>query len=344
MTRSMINVAQIGVGYWGPNLLRNFAGNENCKVQVVADIASERRAFVEGLYPGVQTTDRVSDVLTDSAVDAVVIATPVASHFDLATEALRHGKHVLVEKPMAGSVDEVEELARLAQDGGLTAMVGHTFLYNPAVRCLKRLVDERCLGDIRYIYSRRLNLGRVRSDVDAMWNLAPHDISIIQYLLGDPIPKAVTKQGQSYIQNGIDDVAFMHVEYPDGIMAHVHVSWLDPHKVRTMTLVGTEKMIVYDDIADNKIAVYDKGVEPKAILGERMDFDSAEFRSFDYRSGDVEFPEIDWTEPLALEVAHFLECIRDGIPCLTGPEHAKRVVEILEMADRSQRSNGIETL
>ena len=210
-------------------------------------------------------------------------------------------------------------------------MVGHTFLYNAAVRYLKELIDSGELGDIRYIYSQRLNLGRIRSDVDALWNFAPHDVSIIQYLLGDPEPISVTKQGMDYIQKGIDDVVFLNIIYPDKVMAHVHVSWLDPHKVRTITVVGSKKMVVYDDIAENKIAIYDKGIDRMAVLGENMDFDNPNNFKYDLRSGDVYLPKIQFDEPLRVEIAHYIDCIQNGTECLTGTEHAKKVVEILSI-------------
>ncbi|MFW6103555.1 MAG: Gfo/Idh/MocA family protein [Bacteroidota bacterium] len=208
-------------------------------------------------------------------------------------------------------------------------MAGHTFLYNEAVRYVKKLIDSGELGDLRYIYSQRLNLGRIRSDVDALWNLAPHDISIIQYWLNDPVPISVVKRGIGYIQDGISDVVFMNIIYPNKVMANIHVSWLDPGKIRSMTLVGSKKMVVYDDISDNKIAIYDKGIEQKAVLGEKMDYDNNSYPVFSLRSGDVLLPKIDFQEPLKVEINHFFDCIEKGVECLTGIEHAKKVVEIL---------------
>ncbi len=325
----MINIAQIGVGYWGPNLLRNLVANEDCCVKVVVDLSGERRKFVKSNYPSVAVTDKVEAVLDDPDVSAVVIATPVASHFELAMRALDAEKHVLVEKPMATSVAEIEDIGGLASKKNLVAMAGHTFLYNLAVRYLKELIDSGELGDIRYIYSQRVNLGRIRSDVDALWNLAPHDVSIMQYLLGDPVPISVTRKGMDYVQDGIEDVVFMHINYPNKIVGHIHVSWLDPNKIRRMTVVGSKKMVVYDDIAENKIAIYDKGIDRMAVLGEHMDFDHTDFFKFNHRSGDVLLPKIDFQEPLKVEIEHFLDCIQNGTPCLTGPEHVKNVVEIL---------------
>jgi len=202
----MLQIAQIGVGYWGPNLLRNLVANKKCRVHTVSEITSERRDYVKGLYPAVNVTSRVEDVFQNPEIDAVVIATPVASHFDLSMKALDAGKHIFVEKPLARSVGEVDQIGELSKRKNLVAMVGHTFLFNSAVRYVKKLIDSGELGDVRYIYSQRLNLGRVRSDVDALWNFAPHDISIIQYWLGDPVPLSVVRRGIDYIQNNIDDV------------------------------------------------------------------------------------------------------------------------------------------
>lgn len=327
----MINVAQIGVGYWGPNLLRNLIVNKECNVKIVVDIAQERRNFVKALYPNVDVTNDVQQVFKDRSIQAVVVATPVATHFDLAIQALKGGKHVLVEKPIARTPAEVEQIGTVAKQNNLVAMVGHTFLYNWAVCYLKKLIDSGELGDIRYIYSQRLNLGRIRSDVDALWNFAPHDISIIQYLLGNPTPISVVKYGMDYIQKGIEDVVFMNIIYPNKIMVHIHVSWLDPHKVRRMTVVGSKKMAVYDDISDNKITIYDKGIDRLAILGENMDFDSIDMFQFNHRSGDIYMPKIQFEEPLKVEIAHFVDCIQNGVDCLTDIEHAKKVVEILSI-------------
>ena len=325
----MLNLAQIGVGYWGPNLLRNIVSSPRCRAVLVADASAERRQFVQDLYPAIRTVKDGQEVLDSPEVDAVIVATPAQTHFPLTMAALRAGKHVLVEKPMATSVAEVDQIAELARKNGLVAMVGHTFLFNPAVRFLKALLDAGELGDVRYIYSQRLNLGRIRSDVDALWNLAPHDISIIQYLLGDPTPVQVRRTGMDFIQKGIDDVVFLNIEYPGKILAHVHVSWLDPHKVRCLTVVGSKKMAIYDDVADNKIAIYDKGIEPKAVLGESMDYDQGPPPAFNHRSGDVTMPAIPWKEPLKEEIAHFVDCIEGKSTCLTGPAHAREVVRIL---------------
>jgi len=325
----MLNIAQIGVGYWGPNLLRNLVANKRCHVIKVADLSSERRDYVKGLYPAIEVTDDSDKVIGDKNIDAVVIATPVATHFDLAMKTLEAGKHVLVEKPLARSVEEVEQIGSVANKRSRLAMVGHTFLYNAAVRYVKEMIDSGALGEIRYIYSQRLNLGRIRSDVDALWNFGPHDISIIQYWLGDPKPLSIVKRGVDFIQDGVDDVVFLNIMYPNKIMANIHVSWLDPSKVRRMVVVGNEKMVVYDDTSENKIAVYDKGIDRMAVLGENMDYDNQHFKTFNHRSGDVLLPKIDFQEPLKVEVGHFIDCIQNGTECITGIDHAKKVVGIL---------------
>lgn len=328
----MVSIAQIGVGYWGPNLLRNLMINKRCRVHAVAELSPERRDYVHGLYPAVQVTDDYETICNDPAIDAVVIATPVATHFEMGMKALERGKHILVEKPLARSVAEVEELEKLAARKNLQVMVGHTFLFNAAVRYAKELIDSGNLGQIRYIYSQRLNLGRIRSDVDALWNFAPHDISIIQYWLGDPTPLSVVRRGIGYIQPEIDDVVFLNLIYPNKIMANIHVSWLDPHRIRSMVIVGSDKMVIYDDTEENKIAIYDKGIDRRATLGKDMDFDNQHFPVFDHRSGDVFLPKINFQEPLKLELDHFIDCISNGRECLTGITHAKRVVDILEKA------------
>ena len=330
-----LSVAQIGVGYWGPNLLRNLVSNKDCEVKTVVDISRERRQFVKSSYSSITVTDSVNTVLNDPEITAIVIATPVVTHYELAMKALQHGKHVLVEKTMATTVEQVKEIGKVAHENRLVAMAGHTFLYNAAVRHVKRLIDAGKLGNIRYIYSQRVNLGRIRSDVDALWNFAPHDISIIQYWLGDPTPVSIIRRGMDYVQNGVDDVVFLNIVYPNNIMANIHVSWLDPHKIRRMTVVGSKKMVVYDDLSENKIAIYDKGIDRIGKLGEHMDFDNPNFSHFDHRSGDVVLPKVDWEEPLKVEIEHFVDCILNGVECRTGIEHSKSILRILSMSASS---------
>jgi len=325
-------LAQFGCGYWGPNLLRNFSALPNCSVKYVVDKSAERRGFVERNFPRTRAVESCDHVLTDPGIDAVIIATPAETHFNLAKQVLNAGKHVFVEKPLATKASEVDELGECAAERSLVLMAGHTFIYNAAVRYVKQLIDEDKLGEIRYIYSQRLNLGRIRADIDALWNFAPHDISIIQYWLGNPEPLSVSRQGMAYMQEGIDDVVFLNLAYPGKVIANIHVSWLDPQKVRKMIIVGSRKMVIYDDIAENKIAIYDKGIDRKAVLGENMDFDTPQRLQFNYRSGDILYPEVKFTEPLRVEAEHFRDCILNSETPITGLSHARTVVSILERA------------
>jgi predicted dehydrogenase len=339
MPTTPLTLAQFGCGYWGPNLLRNFSALPDTQVKYVVDAMPERRAFVEAGFPRTKAVSDVDEVLNDPAVDGVVIATPAGTHFDLAQRVLEAGKHVFVEKPLATSVAEVDALAEAADARQRIVMVGHTFIYNSAVRYVKKLIDDGELGEVRYIYSQRLNLGRIRSDIDALWNFAPHDISIIQYWLNDPEPSAVARQGMAYMQDGIEDVVFLNLQYPDKVMANIHVSWLDPQKVRKMIVVGSKRMVIYDDVADEKIAIYDKGIDRRAIVGEHMDFDTPPAVQFNYRTGAIVMPEVKLAEPLRVEAQHFADCIRSGTTPITGLDHARKVVGILEQAGKAVISN-----
>ena len=249
----MIRIAQIGCGYWGPNLLRNFRSLNECSVEHVIEPNIDRQRFIKDSFPNVNVESDVSCVLNKTVIDAVIIATPADEHFKLAKKALLANKHVFVEKPMARSLEEVQELTEIANSRKLTLMSGHTFLYNDAVRFIKSQIDSGETGELRYIYSQRLNLGRIRSDVDALWNFAPHDVSIIQYLLNDPTPLEINSHGMDFIQPGINDVSFLNIKH-DSCIANIHVSWLDPLKTRKLVVVGSKKMIVYDDVAEDKLS------------------------------------------------------------------------------------------
>ena len=344
MTGNEITVAQIGCGYWGPNLLRNFSAQKNCQVKFVAEASSERRAYVASNFPKSTPVDNIDVILNDPEVAAVIIATPAASHFELTRAALAAGKHVFVEKPLATTTAAADELIQIAKQNSKILMAGHTFLYNAAVRYAKKLVDEEALGQIYYIYSQRLNLGQVRSDVNAWWNLAPHDVSILLYLMNDKLPVSVSAHGVSYIQPGIEDVVFATLTWANGVTAHIHVSWLDPGRVRKMSIVGSRKMVVYDDISDDKIAILDKGVDRIRKAGQNMDYDN--FNNFQilHRLGDVLLPRIDFQEPLKVEAAHFLDCLRNGHQPLTGPKHARDVVAVLEAGGRSLQEHAAVSL
>ena len=312
-------------------MIRNFNSVEGCELTAVVEPSEERRAFVEKSFPGLQCDIGFDEVIDDPNLDAVVIATPANLHFEQAKQALLSGKHVLVEKPMATKLSQAQELTDIAATNGLILMSGHTFLYNDAVRFIKNEIDSGNLGQIRYLYSQRLNLGRIRSDVDALWNFAPHDVSIFQFLLGDPDPVEINSFGMDFVQKGTDDVVFLNLRY-DEILANIHVSWLDPLKTRKLVIVGSKKMIVYDDVAEDKITVYDKGIDKFSNLGENMDFDSTPQPLFRYRSGDIWIPKIDYREPLRREAEHFLDCIREGKEPLSGPSHSLKVIGILEKA------------
>jgi predicted dehydrogenase len=327
----MVVVGQIGCGYWGPNLLRNFSSNPKCEVKWLADQSPQRQSYVQGLYPKIQTTDDPAELINDPNVDAVVVATPASTHYELTKACLTANKHVLVEKPLAMCTAEADELVALARATGNVLMVGHTFLYNSAVNYAKDLLDKRELGEPYYIYSQRLNLGQVRTDVNAWWNLAPHDVSILLHWMNGEMPVSVTAHGIDYIQPGIEDVVFASLTWANRVTAHIHVSWLDPGKVRQMTIVGSRKMIIYDDVGDHKIKILDKGVDRVPKIGDQMDYDNYNNYQLLHRTGDILIPKIDFKEPLKMEVNHFLECIISGQTPITGPQHARDVVVILEM-------------
>lgn len=337
---TMIRVAQVGCGYWGPNLLRNFSTHPQCQISWVAEVSEERRHFVEVQYPGIKTTEDWQQVLHDPGVDAVVIATPAATHFALAKAVLEQGKHVFVEKPLAMSVAEAEELVDRAQRAQRTLFVGHTFLYNAAVNKVKEYIDNGDLGDIYYIFTQRLNLGRVRQDVNAMWNLAPHDISILLYWLGEE-PSQITAHGLSFLQEEIEDVVFMNLTFPSGKAAHIHTSWLDPCKVRRIVVVGSRKMVVYDDtLPDAKVTVYDKGIDKKSMHAPLEPIISFGHFQLLQRMGNVVIPYLKFPEPLKVQADHFLECILQGRVPRSDGVNGLQVVKILEAAQHSLKMNG----
>jgi predicted dehydrogenase len=335
-----VRVAQIGLGYWGPNLLRNLLNVAEAEVVAVADLDSRRLAEVALNGRAISTTTDYQQLLERHDIDAVVIAAPAALHARMAHEALDAGKHVFVEKPLAMNVAEATGLVELAERHARVLMVGHTFLYNAAVRRLKQYVADGEIGEVLYLYAQRLNLGRVRHDVNALWNFAPHDVSILLYLLGQS-PIEVSARGFSYLQPGIEDVVFMTLVFAGGISAHVHISWLDPHKVRQMTVVGSRKMVVYDDVsADARLVLYDRGVDRVPTADSPPDFKTfAEFQ-LRLRSGDVTIPALRFPEPLQLECQHFVDCVRNGQTPLTDGRHGLEVVKVIEAAQRSMDEHG----
>jgi predicted dehydrogenase len=335
-----INVAIVGLGYWGPNLVRNFAGLDRVNLQAVCDVRTASLVPVGKQYPAVQLVADYAQVLQDGSIEAIVIATPVETHYELAKAALQAGKHVMVEKPLATTTAQCLELIDLAEKYNKVLMVGHVFLYNVAVKKLKSYIDRGELGQIYYIYSSRLNLGRIRRDVNARWNFAPHDISIILHLL-EMMPSQVNARGFSYIQEGIEDVVFVTLNFPSGTGVNIHISWLDPRKVRLMTVVGSKKMVIYDDASsDAKIQVYDKGVTTASAQQTLGDFSSfGEFQLL-LRAGDVLIPKIDFVEPLKVECQHFVECIIAGKRPITDGQDGLQVVQVLEAAQRSLLNEG----
>lgn len=330
----MVKVAVVGCGYWGPNLIRNFYRLDQCQLTLCCDLDPGRLASVQRLYPTVATTTSYQEVLDSPDVDAVALATPVRTHHSLGKQALLHGKHLLVEKPLALTTRECDELVELAEQQGLVLMVGHTFLYNPALVKMKELTRPDYLGETYYMYSQRVNLGRVQTDINALWSIAPHDISIAIYLL-DRLPQWVSAHGASYLTRKIEDVVFLTMGFPDGVVAHCHVSWVDPNKVRKVTLIGSQRMLVFDDLADEaKLKVYDKGVV-KTPNGQL----SGEF-FFRLHSGDIYAPQVSTVEPLARECAHFIQCVQERKKPLTDGENGRQVVRILEAAQQSMDSYG----
>lgn len=328
-----VHIAMVGLGYWGPNLARNLGATIGARLHTLCDARRDLLEKFASQYPSAATTNEYTQVLANPDVHAVVLATPVQTHFELASAALRAGKHVLVEKPLAQTVKQGAALVSLAREHRRILMCGHVFLYSPPVRMVKQLIDGGTLGKVLHVYSQRLNLGVIRQDVNTLWNVAPHDISILNYWLG-AVPLAVQATAFSYIQPGVEDVAFATLEYPDRVSAHVHASWLDPHKVRRMTLIGERKMVVYDDVAaDAKVVVHDKsakrqtdgGSAPRVVL----------------TNGDVSIVAVDPTEPLRLECQHFVDCIAKGEqPLSDGPE-ALRVLETLEALQESLAAGGV---
>lgn len=328
-----IRIGLVGFGYWGPMFVRNFQALDGAEMAWVCDLDPERRAAVTERYPDIPVLGDLDAALA-ADVDAVVIATPPRTHAPLARRVLEHDLHVLVEKPIAMTGAEALALGDLAKARSRTLMVGHILRYNPALQAIKKLISDGDLGDLYYVASTRVNLGRHHRDVNVMWDLGPHDMSALLYLLGG-VPEAVSAWGRDFIQPGLADVAFMYLRFPRGQVAHVHLSWLDPLKLRQIVVVGSRRMLVYDDV-EMKIMVHDKSVEQIPHSGTLEEFKLA------YRYGDASEIPVPRTEPLAVECAHFLECIRHGKEPVTGVREGFEVVRVLEAAQLSMDSQGIE--
>lgn len=331
-TAKPVEVGVVGLGYWGPNLVRTFDRLPGARLRYGCDLDEGRRTRQAAMYPEATFTPDYDDLLSDDELDAVVISAPAPSHAALAHKALAAGKDVFVEKPLALSPEDAEGLVELAEEKGLVLMTGHLLEYHPGVTRLKEIMDSGELGEVFYVYTHRLNLGVVRRDENALWSLAPHDLSVAMMLLGQE-PAEAQASGHSYLRNGVEDVVFGTLEFADGKVAHLHVSWLDPHKERKITVVGSEKMVVFDDMSrDEKLRIYDKGAEKPEYesYGEYINL----------RFGDVLIPRIPNDEPLKLECEHFVECVAERKRPLSDGRSGLRVVRALDGLQRSLESGG----
>lgn len=331
-SNNMIRVGVIGYGYWGPNVVRNFHGLANCKLVAVCDKNPAAMAHALALYPGVEVTSNACDILTSKVIDAVAVVTPVATHYELARSCLANGKHVFVEKPFTATVAQAETLVELAEQKQLKIMVDHTFLFTGAVRKMKELIDQRVLGTLYYYDSVRVNLGLFQHDIDVIWDLAPHDLSIMDYLITER-PAAVAATGAAHV-NGLADMAYMTIYFPNNIIAHVSVNWLSPVKVRTTLVGGEQRMLVWNDLeADEKIKVYDKGINVTGAQGVYNLLVS-------YRAGDMWAPRVDQAEALRVEAEYFVDCVLHDKKPFNDGQAGLRIVRLLEAASLSLEKRG----
>jgi predicted dehydrogenase len=328
-----LRVGVVGFGYWGPNLVRNFAKAHNAELVAICDGSSTNVEKAKKAYPDVWTCDDVKNMLSECELDAVVVATSAPSHFEIAEQAILAGKHCFVEKPLTLTSKQAKRLVQLAEEQSVVLMVGHLMIYHSAVREIRRIIESGELGDVLYLYAQRLNLGKVRTEENAFWSLAPHDVSIALYLL-DEVPEKVSANGAAYLSNGVEDTVFTNLLFPSGKMANIHVSWLDPHKTRKFTVVGTKKMLVFDDMqATEKIWIYDRGVgAPDGAMAYGEDLT--------LRFGEIRVPFIKMGEPLADEVAHFVDCCVTGQTPETDGLSGLAVVQVLESVDASMAAGG----
>ena len=328
----MIRVGVIGYGYWGPNIVRNLNGLDGTQVAMVCDANEKALARARKAYPGIKTVKDARELLTSTDVDAVAVITPVWTHYELAKQALENGKHVFIEKPFTSNSEQAEELIELAERKGLTIMVDHTFLFTGAVKKIKELVDSGSLGDLYYYDSLRVNLGLFQHDVSVLWDLAPHDLSIMDHLIHGE-PEAVVATGERHL-NGVEDVAYMTIYFPRNVIAHINVNWLSPVKIRTTLIGGQKKMVVWNDlVADEKIRVYDKGVNITSGEGIRDLLVS-------YRTGDMWAPQVEQLEALHVELGYFADCVVNGKKPFNDGMAGLRVVRMLEAAEASMQKRG----
>jgi len=320
-----VRVGVVGLGYWGPNIARNLGALQDCELRWLCDADEAARAKLTSAFPAARTTGELSELLEDDELDAVVLATPVPTHAELAIAVARAGKHCFAEKPLATNAADAEAAVQAAAQAGRVLMVGHLLEYHPAVARLKALIDGDELGSLYYLYGNRLNLGVLRSDENALWSLGAHDVSVALHLIGEE-PSECTAQGASYVRDGVEDVVFCFLRFPSGIVAHLHLSWLDPHKERRLTVVGERKMATFDDmLVEGKLSVYDKG----------FDEDTRSWGEYITRSGDVFSPQIANAEPLRLECEHFIESVRSGTSPRSDGQSGLRVVRVLERLQES---------
>ena len=340
---SAVRVAVVGAGYWGPNIIRNLQENQDCDLVAICDRDAQKLGLMGKRFKNaLKLVPDFDQLLRDDTLDAIAIVTEINSHYPLVKAALEAGKHVFVEKPLATTPEQCAELGKLAEQVQKILMVGHTFIYNPAVRELKRIAASGALGEIYYMHAQRLNLGRIQTNINSLWSLAVHDVAIALYLF-DERPTWVRAWGNDFITPGVADVSFLNIQFPSGRLANIHTSWLDPEKKRQVTLVGSKQMAVYDDVSlDRKITIYDKGIEKVLVdspMAEYKDF--SEFQLLT-RTGDVSIPHLNFTEPLKLEMQHFMDCIRGKVKTpLTGWREGLAVVKVLEAAQRSLDFAGI---
>ncbi|MGB4594029.1 MAG: Gfo/Idh/MocA family oxidoreductase [Coriobacteriia bacterium] len=332
MSDTPVRVGVVGFGYWGPNLVRNLDRLGDAQLVAVCDLSEANLSKMKALYPYVETTTDLGALLADHALDAVVVSSSAPSHFAIASKVIAAGKHCFVEKPLTLASADSVSLVRAADAAGVVLMVGHLMEYHSGINWIKDYIASGELGDVLYLYMQRLNLGKVRTEENAFWSLAPHDVSIVLYLLGET-PDYVSANGAAYVTEGVHDTVFANLHFASGKMANIHVSWLDPHKVRRLTIVGSKKMLVFDDMeATEKIWIYDRGVEPKEALPYGADLQ--------LRFGDISVPWVQMKEPLSIEVQHFLDCCRSGETPRSDGRDGLRVVRVLEAVDESMAAGG----
>jgi predicted dehydrogenase len=320
-----VRIGVVGLGYWGPNLARNFAAIDGCEVTWLCDASEQAREKLIGAFPGARATADLEDLLTDPELDAVVLATPVPTHAQLAVRVAQANKHCFVEKPLATTIADAQLAVDAAEKAGRILMVGHLLEYHPAVERLKKLVDDGELGSLYYVYGNRVNLGKLRAEENALWSLGAHDVSVVLHLI-DEEPVECSAHGESYVRGGVQDVVFCYLRFPSGRVAHLHLSWLDPHKERRITVVGSKRMATFDDMQiERKLTVYDKG----------FDEDTSSWGEYITRAGESFSPRISAAEPLRLECEHFVGCIRDGLTPRSDGRVGLRVVRVLEALQRS---------